>query len=450
MSSHNLPKNFILTAPIPKVLYKLSGYSIIAMTLFGLNAFMDTVYIGRLMSSEALSGVALAYPTTMITLGLGTWIGGGAGNLLSIALGKNNPQLPQKLLVNTTISSVLIAMLFAVISYPFAPNLISFIGGSGKVLQYGTDYLQATLWCAPLWVLSLSLNFLVRGEGKMKEAAIIMVLGLSVNLILTPVLITYTRMGVLGAAWATNIGMLVYTITGFLYYKVDKASFSIKNISFKINKELTVKILKSGFPGFIISITSFVQAFVVLNAITKYGGIRDIAFFTASNRVLMLLLTPLFGLMRALQPLVGINYGAHNFDRVKQGFWWFCAAGFVIVMPFFMYIMLFPEQVLSFIIPDETITSDYILWFRVYVSVLPVLPIVFMSLTYFPAVNNPKPASILGILRQLVLYIPLMLLLPKWYGLAGVYYGITSIDIFITILFIVLLRTSFKNITNEK
>jgi len=136
--------------------------------------------------------------------------------------------------------------------------------------------------------------------------------------------------------------------------------------------------------------------------------------------------------MRALQPLIGVNFGAGQFDRVKQAFFLFCRTGVLIVFPFWLLMSLFPQYCLSLVLPEVTFDQSSIWNFRVYMFMLPFLPFVFNALTFLPAIEKPKQASIIGMARQLVFYVPVMLILPQYLGLSGVYYGTTSIDLIIT------------------
>jgi len=255
-------KDRIIHGDLKQAMWKLSLPAIAAMVLFGLNAFMDTVYIGQLMDATALAGVALAYPLTSIMMGLGSWVGTGAGNLLSIVIGKKDEATQEKLLANVSVFSLLTSLIFAIPSFVFAEDLIRMMGGTGDILEYGTKYFKITVLGSPLWVFGLGLNFIVRAEGKMKEAAIMMSYGLGANLILTPVFIQYLNMGVAGAAWATNIGMLIYCLTGYFYFKKGKASFKANINSIMVDKGIFQSIIKLGFTGFIMTIMSLVQAVV--------------------------------------------------------------------------------------------------------------------------------------------------------------------------------------------
>jgi putative MATE family efflux protein len=450
MDMKDKQKDDILKLPLTKIMWKLSLPAIAAMVLFGLNAFMDTVYIGQLMNASALAGVALAYPLTSMMMGLGSWVGTGAGNLLSIALGKDDEKTQEKLLANVSIFSLFTSFIFAVPAYVFAEDLIRMMGGSGEILNYGSAYFKITVLGSPLWVYGLGLNFIVRAEGKMKEAAIMMSYGLAANLILTPVLIQYLNMGVEGAAWATNIGMLLYCIIGYIYFKNHKASFKANIKSLRLDKGILKSITKLGLPGFIMTVMVLVQAVVVFNAIVNVGTEKDLAFFAAANRIQLFLMTPLFGLMRALQPVAGINFGAGQFDRVKQAFLLFCKTGFWLITPFWVLLTLFPEASLRLVLPDMAFSNEDLWYFRVYMLVLPFLPMVFMSLTYLPAIEQPKYASIVAMARQVVFYFPKMLIIPKWIGMSGIYYGATFIDVVLTGWLIYIVWKSFKSFPTKK
>ncbi|MEL7121344.1 MAG: MATE family efflux transporter [Bacteroidota bacterium] len=442
-------KKFILEGSITKVMWELSLPAIAAMVLFGLNAFMDTVYIGQLMNETALAGVALAYPLTSILLGLGSWAGTGAANLLSISLGNGDEVTQAKILPNATLFALITTLILALPAYFFSEPLIAMMGGKGAILTEGVTYFKITMLASPLWVYSLTLNMIIRGEGKMKTAAWLMVFGLVVNLILTPIFIGLFGWGVAGAAWATNIGMTIYSLVGYLYFKRGKASFQANVQSISYDAEVFRSILQMGFPGFILTIMGLIQAIVVFNSIVNNGTDHDLAFFAAANRFLFFLMTPLFGLMRALQPVTGINFGAKRFDRVKNSFTVFSKTGLLIVAPFWLAFTIFPEASMSLMLPDMIFTNQDILNIRIYMLVLPMLPFVFMALTFFPAINEEKYASIIGLARQLIFYVPVMIFLPKYFGIEWVYYGSTLIDLVVTLWILVIVRTLFKKLNTE-
>lgn len=443
-------KQLILNENLTKVMWTMALPAIAAMVLFGLNAFMDTVYIGQLMNETALAGVALAYPMTSVLMGLGVWAGTGGANLLSIALGDEDVDTQKKILPNTTLFAAVSTLVFAVPAYFFAEPLVWIMGGREQVLVEGVVYFKTTLLAAPVWVYGLALNMIIRGEGKMKTAAMMMAYGLMINLVLTPIFISWLTMGVEGAAWATNIGMMIYSLVGFTYFKKKRASFQADIQSLAYAGDVFVSIMKMGFPGFIMSVMGLVQAVVVFNAIVSVGNDNDLAFFAAANRILLFLMTPLFGLMRSLQPVLGINFGARQYDRVKDSFKLFTKTGFYMVVPFWVILTLFPEESLRIALPDLQLNPQDLFNIRIYMLVLPLLPVVFMALTFFPAIKEEKYGSIIGMARQLVFYVPVMMFLPKYLGLHWVYYGATLIDVLVTLWIVYVVWQLFKKLDRSK
>ncbi len=445
----NQQKELILNEDLTKVMWKLSWPAIAAMVLFGLNAFLDTVFVGQLIDETALAGVALAYPLTSIMFGIGSLAGTGAASALSIALGSNDVATQKKLLGNATFMMMVTTAIFAIPSYIFAKPLIQMMGGKGAILQEGVSYFRVTLIGSFFWIYGLGLNMVIRGEGKMKKAATMMVYGLVLNIILNPIFIEVLGWGVQGAAWATNIGMVLYCIVGFRYFSRGQASFDAQISTISYDKPIFNSILSMGMPGFIMSIMGLVQAIVVFNALSNFGTDRDLAFFAAANRLMLFLMTPLFGLMRAMQPVTGISFGAGDFTRVKRSLVVFSKTGFYIVTPFWLLLTLFPSGALHLVLPNMVFTAAELLNFRIYMAVLPALPLVFMALTFFPSINEGKYGSIIGLARQLVFYVPIMLVLPRLFGIQWVYLGATLIDIILTLWVLIVVRQLFKKLTSE-
>ena len=153
--------------------------------------------------------------------------------------------------------------------------------------------------------------------------------------------------------------------------------------------------------------------------------------------------------MRALQPVIGINYGAKNNQRVISSFKIFAVSSTLMMLPFWLLMMISPEATLGLMFPDKIFDVASLSYFRIYMALLPILPVIFMMMTFYPAINKGKPAAIIGIARQLVFYLPVMLILPGLFGVQWVYYGTFLIDVIITIWVLILVKKEFNNLRNE-
>ncbi len=441
-------KEMILNDNLWKVMFNLSWPAIIAMVLYGLNAVFDAFFVGRFVGETALAGVSLVYPLIQIPLGLGSLIGVGAGSALSIAIGANDRDSQKKLLGNANLLTILLSLIYTGVGLLFATSLVRMMGGSGQELVFGVDYFRVTLYGAIFWIAGLAGNMIVRAEGKMKSAAVMMGIGLLVNIIANYILVVIYGLGVKGAAIGTNIGMAVYTLMFFIYILSKQATFDARIFSLRRDKAIMKNISSMGAPSLIMTVMFLIQGVVVMNALSRFGSVADVAFYGIVFRFFTLMLTPIYGLMRALQPVIGINFGARDYDRVIAGFKVFAAAATLIMLPFWLLIMFTPETVLQWVLPDRAFLANDIKNFRVFMLLLPVLPIIFMSLTFFPAINNGKPASILGIARQLIFYVPVMLIMPRLYGVDWVYYGSFGIDFIMFLWCLLIVKLEFNKLRN--
>lgn len=442
----NKQKNMILEDNIWRVMIKLSWPAVIAMVLYGLNTVFDAIFVGRFVGETALAGVSLAYPLTQLSLGFGSLIGVGAGSVLSIALGANDRDTQRKLLGNVNYLNIVFGLVFTVLGLIFAAPLVRMMGGSGHELAFGVDYFRVTLYGSIFWIAGLSGNMIVRAEGKMGSAAIMMAMGLIVNIIANYILIVVMGFGVKGAAWGTNIGMLVYTIVFFIYSGSRRISFDANVFSVRRDKGITKTVISLGIPSLIMSVMSLIQGVVVLNALSRYGTTADIAFYGIVYRVFMFMLTPIFGLMRALQPAIGINFGAEKYDRVISSFKVFGLAATALMAPFWIVMMINPQLVLNIMLPAKDFLSADLVNFRFMMVLLPVLPVIFMAMTFYPAINKGKPASVIGIARQLLFYVPVMLILPRFFGVGWVYRGAFIIDLIIIVWTFFLVGAEFRRL----
>ncbi len=442
----NLQKEMILKDNLWKVMWTLSWPAVIGMVLHGLNTVFDAIFVGRFIGETALAGVSIAYPITQFSVGIGSMIGVGAGSLLSIVIGSNDTATQKKLIANANYLIIISGILMTAIGLLLMNPLLKLMGASGDELIFGADYFRVTLYGSVFWIAGLSYNMVVRAEGKMKSAAFMMGTGLVINIIANYLLIVVFQFGVEGAAWGTNLGMLVYTIAFFVYCRKKKATFETNELKISRDKNITKQILSLGFPSLIMTTMSVVQGVIVMYALNSYGTTSDVAFYGVVYRIFIFLLTPIFGLMRALQPAMGINFGAKQYDRVISSFKVFAVAAFIMIFPFWLIMMLNPNMVLSIMLPTREFLRSDLMNFRIFVGLLPILPIMFMAMTMWPAINNSKPAGIIGITRQLIFYVPAMLILPKYFGVGWVYKGAFFIDLIIIVIVCVLVKREFSKL----
>jgi putative MATE family efflux protein len=443
VSAENKQKQLILKGNLWKIVPQLAWPAVLGMVLYGLNIVLDAIFVGRFVGETALAGVAIASNLSNISTALGSMIGVGAGSVLSLALGSGDKKTQERLLGNVNLLGFLITAIYMGLGFLFSKQLIALMGGTGEALYLGDDYFKVTVIGSLFWLGGIAGNMIVRSEGRMKTAAWMMAIGLAVNALCNCLFIIILGLGVKGAAWGTNVGMLTYTVIGWLYFGKGRASFKTKTLTLQADKETVKNILRLGSPALIMSVMTLIQGAVVFNAISRYGTTADVAFYGVVFRLFSFLLTPCMGLMRAAQPVFGINYGAGQYERVVRSYKVFIYASLLLTLPFWLVSILAPGAVLGIMLTEQTLAAEQFMYFRVYMAILPLMSLIYMPMTLFPSIGKPKPAAVIALARQFILYVPAMLLLPKLFGVGGIYYGSLAIDVVLLLFAAIMVKKEF-------
>ncbi|MBO1870402.1 MATE family efflux transporter [Lachnoanaerobaculum sp. Marseille-Q4761] len=446
----NKEKEMILNGSLWKVCYKLSLPAIIAMVLYGLNVIFDGVFVGRLVGETAFAGISIVYPLTQLSLGLGSLVGVGAGSYLSILLGEDDKETQGKIVGNANLISIVVTIVMMLLGFVFMKPLLKAIGADGETLTFAISYFRITLIGSIFWIVGLAYNMIVRAEGKMKTAALMMGIGLVVNIISNYILMKIFNMGVAGAAWGTNIGMFVYALLFVIYCKRGRASFNANIFTVRADKEIIKEIVSLGMSSLIMSVMGIIQSVIILRALKTYGSDLDITFYGAVFRIFNFSLTPIYGLMRALQPVAGINYGAQKYERSISSFKIFSFVALVVMLPFWLLAMINPWLILGSMLPKVTFDFGYIFSFRIFMSIAPLLSVTMTAMTFWPSIKKAAPAMVIGLGRQLFLYIPLMIILPKIFGIQSIYIGSFIIDLSLSVIVILVLSKDFRSLRKMK
>ena len=446
----NKEKEMILNGSLWKVCYKLSLPAIIAMVLYGLNVIFDGVFVGRLVGETAFAGISIVYPLTQLSLGLGSLVGVGAGSYLSILLGEDDKETQGKIVGNANLISIVVTIVMMLLGFVFMKPLLTAIGADGETLTFAISYFRITLIGSIFWIIGLAYNMIVRAEGKMKTAALMMGIGLVVNIISNYILMKIFNMGVAGAAWGTNIGMFVYALLFVIYCKRGRASFNANIFTVRADKEIIKEIVSLGMSSLIMSVMGIIQSVIILRALKTYRSDLDITFYGAVFRIFNFSLTPIYGLMRALQPVAGINYGAQKYERSISSFKIFSFVALVVMLPFWLVAMINPWLILGSMLPKVTFDLGYIFSFRIFMSIAPLLSVTMTAMTFWPSIKKATPAMVIGLGRQLFLYIPLMIILPKIFGIQSIYIGSFIIDLSLSVIVILVLSKDFRSLRKMK
>jgi len=416
------------TEKIGPLLARMSIPAMLAMFVTALYNVVDTIFIGRGVGALAIGGLTVAFPFQIFTMALAMLLGTGAASVVSRALGTGDRERAARTTGSTIASAVIVGLMLAVVGFVFTDPILRLFGASEQLLPYATEYLPTVLFGTPFIVVAMASNNLIRAEGNAKVSMLVMLVGALANIILDPIFIFGFGLGIRGAALATVIAQALSLLVTVLYYAAGRSTLDLHVGHFVPNPRILRPVLLLGLPAFVRQFGGSFLAVLVNNAALRYGGDLAIASFGAINRLLIFALMPIFGLAQGYQPIAGYNYGAGKIDRVRQSTRITGVVAVAITGFFFGVMVAFPESLLSIFTSNRSMLDIAVPAMRTIVFVLPLVGLQVVGGTFFLAVGKTVPSLFLGMLRQIILLIPLVAILPPLLGLRGLWMAFPIAD----------------------
>lgn len=440
---------------IGKLLLKYSVPAIIGMMVNALYNVVDRMFIGNIpgVGPLAITGVGVTMPIVTIILAFSMLIGIGATTNISIKLGQGKKGEAQELIGNSISLSVVIGIILTIIGIVFGDSILKLFGASEGSLYYAKAYINIILLGTVFNIMAFSLNSTIRGDGNPKLAAIIMVVGCLTNIVLDALLIFIFKMGIQGAAIATVVSQIVTALWGLLYYLKGKSNLEFKKSSLKLNKKHVKTIFAIGCSPFAMQIATSLVQVISNNALKVYGGDLAIGAMATIASIILIFLMPIFGITQGAQPIVGFNYGCKQYDRAKKAFNISLITATIILSLGTIAIQFFPEVLVSMFNKDPKLMDIAINGLKKYSYMLPIVSVSIVGSNYVQSVGKAKTAMILSLLRQVILLVPMIMVLPKFLGLDGVWIAqpvSDFISFIITGMVIIIEFKSYKKLVDSK
>ncbi|RDY22542.1 MATE family efflux transporter [Romboutsia maritimum] len=439
------------TESIGRLLFKYSIPAIIGMVVNGLYNVVDRIFIGNIpgVGPLAITGLGVTMPIMTIILAFGMLIGIGTATNISIKLGQGKKDDAKKLIANSITLSIGIGIIITIIGIIFADTILKLFGASEKTLVYAKEYINIILIGSVVNILSFSLNHAIRADGSPKISAGIMIIGCLTNIVLDYILIFKFDMGIKGAAIATVLSQAITAFISLYYYLSGKSNLKFEKTNLKLDKELVKLVLAIGLSPFAMQLAASMVQIIANNSLKSYGGDLAIGAMTTISSIAMIFLMPIFGINQGSQPIIGFNYGAKKFKRVKKAYLISLTAATIILCGGTFIVQIFPEIIIGLFNKDKELMNISINGLRIYLLMLPIIGISITGTNYIQSIGKAKMAMLLSLLRQVILLIPSILILPKFFGLEGIWMSQPLSDFIATfITAIVLMREirSYKNI----
>ena len=412
------------TLGIVRLLVKFSIPAIIGMVVNMLYNVVDRIYIGNIpdIGGLAITGVGITMPVTSIITGLGMLIGIGTSASISLAFGSGKRNLAQKYLGNGLTAIIIISLIVAIFGNVFATGILGVFGASENTMPYALAYIRPLMIGTICNLCAFGLNHSINSDSNPKIAMSTMLIGAIINIILDPIFIFVFGLGIQGAAYATVISQFVAGCWVIYYFtKSSKSTIKLNKKDMMLDGEIIKRILMIGLAPFCMQVAGSIVQVIANNALMTYGGDLAIGAMAVITSVCTIFIMPIFGLNQGAQPIIGYNYGAKKYDRVKKTYLYGLIACTAVLLLSWIFIVMLPEKAIGMFNNDPMLTDIAVNGIRVYLFVLPLIGVQMTASNYYQAIGKPKKSMLLGLSRQVLMLIPAFLILPKFMGLEGVW-----------------------------
>ncbi|MBC5997874.1 MATE family efflux transporter [Romboutsia ilealis] len=450
----NKSQQILGTESIGKLLIKYSVPAIIGMMVNALYNVVDRMFIGNIpgVGPMAITGLGVTMPIMTIILAFGMLVGIGATTNISIKLGQGKREEAEHIVGNSITLALIIGVILTVVGTIFSDSILKVFGASESTLIYAKSYMNIILLGTVFSISAMVFNNIIRGDGNPKLSAIIMAVGCATNIVLDAVLIFGFNMGIQGAALATITSQGLTAIWGLSYYLKGKSNLKFKKSSLKLDMNIVKMIFAIGSAPFAMQLATSLVQVISNNALRAYGSDLAIGAMATISSIVMIFLMPSFGLVQGMQPIVGFNYGAKNYDRAIKTFKLSLLASSVFFIVGALLIQFVPQVLVGMFNRDPQLMDITVNGLRKYSFALPIIGISIVGTNYIQSSGKAKVAMVLSLLRQVIILIPMILILPKFLGLNGVWFAQPTADIIAsTITAIVLIKEirSYKEDNNK-
>lgn len=443
------------TEKIGKLLKAFSIPCVISLVVNALYNMVDQIFIGWGVGYLGNGATNVVFPITIVCLAFALMFGDGTSAYLSLKLGEQKKEEAEKGVWSGIISSIVVSIIFCIFVLCFLPTLIQLFGATETLQNYALDYGYVIAFGIPFMMIGTTLNSIIRADGSPKYAMASMVIGAILNIILDPIAIFLLNMGVKGAALATIISQLVTFLINICYIKKFKfTKMSLKTIKFSI--ENVKKVILLGISSFITQMSIVVIIAVQNNLLNQYGAVSKfgseipITVLGIVMKINQILSSIIIGIAVGSGPIVGFNYGARNYERVKKTLKIVLILSACISTIAFLLFQTIPEQLIGLFGSGDTLYQEFAcLTFRVFLMLTILNGIQISSGIFFQAIGSSMKAALLSLSRQILIFIPMAFILSKSFGLMGVLYAGPISDGLAFLISIVLLFFEVKKL-NQK
>lgn len=441
------------TLPIGKLLVQYSVPAIIASVAMSLYNIIDSIFIGRGVGAMAIAGLAITFPLMNLVIAFCTLIAVGGATISSIFLGQKNVARATDVVNNVLVLCLIHSFVFGGLCLLFLDDILLLFGATEETIPYAREFMRVILYATPISFVFIGLNNLMRATGYPRKAMISALLSVAVNIVLCPLFIYVFGWGIAGAAFASVCGQTAAFIWVTIHFCSRKSYVHLELHNRWFTPSIIKRIYSIGLSPFLMNVTACVVVVFLNKALLDYGGADGnlaVGAYGILNRTTMFFVMVVFGVTQGMQPILGFNYGANNWHRVtetlRKGIW----IGVCITSAGWIVTELFPAAISSLFTIDTSLIDIATPGFRIYFIFYPVVGCQIVIQNYFQSIGKPKLSIFLSLTRQLIFLLPFLLVLPRFWGVKGVWASMAGSDMLAFVVAVITLWITMRRMNKNR
>lgn len=440
----NKTPNSLATEPVGTLLWRYAIPAITGTMVMSLYNVIDRIFIGQGVGADAISGLALTFPIMSLGAAIGMLVGAGAAARISIVLGKHDRKTAEQILGNSLLLTFIFAAIYITLFLVFLDKILYEFGGSANTIPYAREYLRIIIPGMILTNLCFGFNNMMRASGYPNKAMYTMLIGAVCNVILDPIFIFGLEMGIRGAAVATNISMFISMVFVMIHFFNPKSYIHFCRDSFRLSWNIIGKIISIGLSPFLINVTASAVNVIMNTSLQRHGGDIAIGAYGVVNSIAMLVVMLIIGLCQGMQPIVGYNFGAKLYPRMKRAYILTVIVATVITTTGFLSTLIFPKLIARIFTQDTALIEESAHALRLVLFAFPLVGFQIVTTNLFQSIGMAGKSIFLSLSRQVLFLIPLILFFPRIWGVNGVWLASPYSDVISTIVTLLMILWQWR------
>ncbi|WP_246521689.1 MATE family efflux transporter [Ornithinibacillus massiliensis] len=427
------------TQKITTLLRNLSIPAMIGMFVMTLYNVVDTIFISYGVGIDAVAGTTVAFPLMMIVMAISAALGVGGASVISRRLGEQRGNEANLVFGNIISMIIIVSVAGLLIAFFSLEPLLVLFGATPSTLGYAMDYMFPIMFGTFFFSFGFATNNIVRSEGNARFAMMTMIVPAVINIALDPIFIFVMDMEVQGAAIATVISQASVTLMIFNYFRKGKSSLSLSMKDLALKWAILKEVMAIGMPAFVQQAAGSIMMIAINSMLIQFGSEFYVGIYGLIQRILMFTIIPIMGVMQGMMPIVGYNYGAKHYERMRETIWITMKIVTACATLIMLLLVIIPSPFLRIFTADPEVIKEGSKAMRILFIAFFVVGVQVVAGGLYQALGKPKQALILSLSRQILMLIPLVLILPHYFGVIGVWLAFPISDVLSFIITAILL-----------